>query len=174
MISLLEDLKLQRDEAKTCLESEDGFVRTHVARVNNWLVRIASLDIAIAALHGPSPAPDTPISPSPEREDGADPTLTASEGTRTTLLAPKPPEGYTEIAAGARCRCINLWTDGRGGYFCCGGLGGGLAVAESESSDKIARDWLRPNESPPQPNEGGSETGGTVYSAEHEREPESV
>lgn len=30
-----------------------------------------------------------------------------------------PPPGYMELAPGIRCRCPNLWTDGKGSYWCC-------------------------------------------------------
>ena len=34
--------------------------------------------------------------------------------------AATPPEGYWLLSPSARCVCANLWTDGAGGYYCCG------------------------------------------------------
>jgi hypothetical protein len=29
------------------------------------------------------------------------------------------PAGYRKLANGVRCRCVRLWQDGHGGYYCC-------------------------------------------------------
>ena len=36
---------------------------------------------------------------------------------------PQPPAGYTKLAAGVRCRCARLWTDGKD-QWCCGAVSG--------------------------------------------------
>jgi len=30
-----------------------------------------------------------------------------------------PPAGYRKLPDGTRCRCIRLWQDGVGGFYCC-------------------------------------------------------
>lgn len=34
-----------------------------------------------------------------------------------------PPAGYRKLLEGTRCRCIRLWQDGVGGFYCCRSTG---------------------------------------------------
>lgn len=31
----------------------------------------------------------------------------------------KPPAGYTKLSTGVRCRCVHLWQQANGEYWCC-------------------------------------------------------
>ena len=35
------------------------------------------------------------------------------------LPIPNPPEGYTPLPKGVRCRCLKLWREADGSYWCC-------------------------------------------------------
>lgn len=32
------------------------------------------------------------------------------------------PAGYTKLPTGTRCRCLQLWSEADGSYWCCGGF----------------------------------------------------
>lgn len=34
-------------------------------------------------------------------------------------MSETPPAGYRKLPDGTRCRCIRLWQDGVGGFYCC-------------------------------------------------------
>lgn len=49
----------------------------------------------------------------------------------------KPPPGYTELPTGARCRCLLMWDDGHGRYYCCKMVGAARALPPKKKKGKI-------------------------------------
>jgi hypothetical protein len=59
-MSLLDELKEQRSQAVSALEMQQAYVVAHQSNVDDWHVRIADIDRAIAALEpAPTPEPET-------------------------------------------------------------------------------------------------------------------
>lgn len=49
----------------------------------------------------------------------------------------KPPAGYVALPKGAKCRCLLLWDDGDGNYYCCKEVGAIRGLPPKKKNGKI-------------------------------------